>query len=332
VTKAKIYLDAPPLVLNPSAPMPLPDAQRHLITFHSGHPFSQAAERLALQAQAAGWFASVEVLHPDCGHPVMLAFESVYGEFARCNPRGYGYWRWKPLLVQAVLTSLPEGAHLYYMDAGCELSVLGSSRFAALDHELAGRGILCFEIDLPEHGWCKREATEAVLGAWQDQVMESRQIQATWFGLRNTARTREIIAEWAAWATQGNLITDEHIPAQQHPNFRAHRHDQALWSLILKKHGIRPMPQEDCFERWLYVRNSWVLLAPVHGLRSRGNRSRIDGIVIDSNKEECLKNLRLPSIMFKRRSASLRLQARTVGWLSHLRLRLCAAFCQSSTS
>lgn len=295
------------------------------MTFHSGYPYSLAAERLARQARTTGWFKNVDVFHPGSPHAAMQAFVANHGEFVRRNPRGYGCWRWKPLLVQAMLASLPEGDHLYYMDAGCELSVIGSARFAALDHELACRGILCFEIAFPELGWCKREAVDAIFGNWDDVATRSRQIQSTWFGLRNIASMRERIVEWVAWATQGDLITDSCDSEYQHPLFQDHRHDQALWSLMLKKHGIQPMPQEDCFERWLYVRDSWVLLAPVHGLRSRGNRSRIEGIVAASSEKGCLRNLSTPSMPFRGRLAFSRIGMLAVGIFGRLRANLRAA-------
>jgi len=320
--RPRIYLDSPPRVLGQPARASRRGALRYLMTFHSGHPYSLAAGRLERQARATGWFNRVETFHPGMRHPAMFAFLAKHDDFVRRHSRGYGYWRWKPLLITALLESLPEAAHLYYVDAGCELSRLGAARFAALDDELTGRGVLCFENAFPEAGWCKREAVDAIVGGWNEAVMSSRQIQATWFGLRNVATVRDWIAEWAFWAAQDALITDWHDPSRQHPRFQEHRHDQALWSLVLKKHGVEPLPQEDCFEKWLYVRDSWVLLAPVHGLRSRGARSLIDGIVAASTEQGCLDNLRAPSTRLKRRLAISRLQARTIGVLSRLRSRV----------
>lgn len=318
VEKVKIYLDSPPPVLGRPAIAPRPDTPRHLITFHSGFPYSLAAERLERQARATGWFTGIDVFHPGVNHPAMLAFVADHGEFVRRNSRGYGYWRWKPLLVKAMLESLPEGAHLYYVDAGCELSRFGSVRFAALDHELAARGVLCFTTEFLDAGWCKREAVEAVFGAWNETVMSSRQIQGTWFGLRNVASVRDCIAEWSALAIQGELITDSYDPSRQHPEFLEHRHDQALWSLVLKKNGIQPLPQEDCFEKWLYVRNSWVLLVPVHGLRSRGGRSWINAIVAASTEKSCLNNLRAPSMLLRVQFTLSRFRKRTIDTVSRM--------------
>lgn len=326
VDKAKIYLDSPPGALGQPARASRPGALRYLMTFHSGDPYSLAARRLERQARATGWFNRVETIHPEVKHPAMRAFLAQHGDFVRRHSRGYGYWRWKPLLTKAVLESLPEGAHLYYVDAGCELSRLGAARFAALDEELAQRGVLCFENAFREAGWCKREAVDAILGGWNEAAMSARQIQATWFGLRNVAAVREWIAQWAFWASCDALITDWHDPSRQHFRFQEHRHDQALWSLVLKKNGVEPLPQEDCFEKWLYVRDSWVLLAPVHGVRSRGARSLIDGIAAASTEQGCLDNLRAPSPRLKRRLAFSRLQARTVGALSRLRSRVRAEF------
>lgn len=332
ITKPKIYLDSPPAVLDQPLDVPVPPTKRHLVTFHSGYPFSLAADRLANQARATGWFDTVEIVHPGASNPAMQTFATEHGDFVRNNPRGYGYWRWKPLLVQSLLASLPEGEHLYYMDAGCEISHFGSPRFSALDQELAERGILCFEIDFPEFGWCKREAAEAILGSWNDALMATRQIQATWFGLCNTAQVRECIAEWASWAIHGELITDVIAKERQHPDFHGHRHDQALWSLVLKKRGIQPMPQEDCFERWLYVPDSWALLAPIHGLRSRGRRSRIDRIAGRSSPQDCLANLRSPSLIFKGRLAVSRARILAIASLNQLRTSVRAAFHRAKIS
>jgi hypothetical protein len=319
---AKIYLDSPPPALGLPGATLAREPARHLMTFYSGSPYSFAARRLAVQASSTGWFMNIHVLHPDCPHPAMHAFLEKHREFVDRNPRGYGYWRWKPFLLQSILASLPGGDHLYYIDAGCEISPFGAARFAALDMELAHRNILCFEVDFPELGWSKREAVDAILGGWNDAAMGSRQIQATWFGLRNIAPVRELVAEWAAWAAQGELITDSLDRNNQHALFKGHRHDQSLLSLVLKKHGIQPLPQEDCYERWLYVRESWVLLAPVHGLRSRGRRSRVNRIVPRSSKPSCLKNLHAPSLPFRARLALSRIEESGVGVLSRLRFDL----------
>jgi hypothetical protein len=324
----KPYIDAPLPALD-ALQAPLRDAPRHLVTFHSGYPYAHAAERLHRQALATGWFTDVHVLHPGNRHPAMESFLKDHGEFIRRNSRGYGYWRWKPLLMKAMLEGLPEGALLYYMDAGCELSTFGSARFATLDGELAARNVLCFQTGFRELEWCKREAVEAVLGGWSEAAMSCPQIEATWFGLRNVAPVRAFIAEWASWAAEGELITDTHDPSRQHAAFREHRHDQALWSLVVKKHGFRPLPQEHCFERWLYVRDSWVLLAPVHALRSRRRRSVLDGIVAASSESDIRRNLRSPSMRLKGLLAVSRVKIRMIymlgRMLASLRTRRAAA-------
>jgi hypothetical protein len=137
--------------------------------------------------------------------------------------------------------------------------------------------------------------------------MNSRQYQSTWLGFCNTQQVREAVAEWVHWCSRDELLTDELNVTAQHPQFREHRHDQALLSLVLKRRGYVALPQEDCFDRALYVIDSWVLLAPVHGLRSTRRRSYLDTLVKQSSPERCRRNMTTPSSAFL-----LRVEARQI--------------------
>ena len=44
-------------------------------------------------------------------------FFDLYGTFVRENGRGFGYWIWKPWIINLTMHRLPEGCFLVYTDA-----------------------------------------------------------------------------------------------------------------------------------------------------------------------------------------------------------------------
>lgn len=65
--------------------------------------------------------------------------------------------------------------------------------------------------------------------------------------LRKTRFAERFVAEWLKWTTAGELATDAHDPKRQHAGFVAHRHDQSILSLLLKRHRVKtfPMPAKE---------------------------------------------------------------------------------------
>lgn len=273
---------------------------RYLITFYSGKPLKAAADRFMAQAVRVGWFDQVDIFFPDADSPLMRKFAEIHGEYVRNNPRGYGYWIWKSYLVDEILSGLPLGSHLYYMDIGCELSAFGEGRFNFLDDYVDRHGVLFFQMPFLEKAWNKMETALAILGHWDHQTMDTGQIQATWFALKKSDDSMSLVTEWRRWCLKdgGYYLTDSCDPDLQHAAFIGHRHDQAILSLIVKRRGYSLFTCEDRFDKALYVPNSWVLLAPVHGLRSRGAHSYINRIMPLSTEEHCLANLDRPSAVF----------------------------------
>lgn len=48
-----------------------------------------------------------------------------HSRFINSNPRGYGYWLWKPYIILKQLELLNDGDILFYADCGCELNIRG---------------------------------------------------------------------------------------------------------------------------------------------------------------------------------------------------------------
>ncbi|MGS0755705.1 hypothetical protein ACVBEH_14120 [Roseateles sp. GG27B] len=194
-------------------------------------------------------------------------------------------------LDQDVLATLPEGTHLYYIDSGCEISPLGSDRFNQLDSLLEKQQGLFFKIPFLERNFSKPS-----LLAEFSAVSDTWQIQATWFGIQATAKGRDLIDQWLKLCWDSDFARLRADPAT--PN-SPHRHDQSILSCLLKScySDLKILPWEDFFAPWLYHKDSEILLAPIHAMRSRGEHSSLNLLIAQSTKSACERSRHKGSVV-----------------------------------
>jgi hypothetical protein len=257
--------------------------RRYLLTVGFGASYGGAVERLKGQAERSGWFdGGICAVRAGQVPPWMEEYLRLSESLRSTHPTGYGLWSWKPYAVMQMLRRIEEGAHLYYLDAGSEISRLGTGRMKQLDADVASRGCGFFELPFVERDWTKPSLLQRYAG-----TQGSRQVQATWFAVRNCATTRRLIEAW--W----DLCHEADFDAlKDEPGFR-HRHDQSVLSCLVHSTARDAIigPWEDVFARWLYVPDSWVLLEPVHALRIRDSRTLIDPLVGSSTLSGCRRSL-----------------------------------------
>jgi hypothetical protein len=116
-----------------------------------------------------------------------------------------------------------------------------------------------------EHAhWCKRDVLEAIIpqsgecpacrkwagGAANRTPCEAgyyfhptigKQAQASVIFFRVSDYSRQFVAEWLKWCLfeGGRLIDDSPSRAPNHPEFREHRHDQAILTTLAYREGIK---------------------------------------------------------------------------------------------
>jgi hypothetical protein len=296
-------------------------SRRYLLTAAFGEPrFREAAMRLAEQARMTGWFHQVLVFTEDSPEPWFQDFLEKTADFRRSHPKAFGLWSWKPFCVANVLSRIEEGAHLYYVDAGCELSILGEGRMRRIDHDISQSGFAFFQLPFIEKYWTKPDLLEK----FDESIGDTPQIQATWFGISNTASGRNLSGQWWNACSDLDFWALKDAPAVPGENEKTqHRYDQSVLSCIVK--SFRPdvplKPWEDVFVPWLYTRNSWVLLEPVHALRQRGPKSLLDRLVRHSSLQECQLSFERISASMRLRMLLLRIFHRAIDELKHLLVR-----------
>jgi len=161
-------------------------------------------------------------------------FDNSHASFVRDNPRGYGYWIWKPYVVRKAMREAREGEVVVYADAGCTIGSRARLRELVAMTSIPDDGLVAFLVpmryDPRESRWTKREVLR-VFGVDDDE--SSRQIMATALLIKNTARNRAFVDEWYHLCSRYGLV-DDTLSEEQRPEFSEHRHDQSLFSMLIK--------------------------------------------------------------------------------------------------
>lgn len=151
--------------------------------------------------------------------------------------RGNGYWLWKPYLIHRTLPGMPTGDWLFYCDAGAYF--VHSVRPLIERAEATGSDLLTFEDRHPEIKFAKRDAL-LLLDADRPAWLRTHQRLGGFSLWRNTAFTRQFTADWLRYATDERILTDlpNTLGQADHPEFQDSRHDQTIFSLLAKRHGL----------------------------------------------------------------------------------------------
>ena len=207
----------------------------YFVSFNSKHG-SQALKRIQEEAITFYNFSKIHIFDAD----VLLLdkpFFDAHANFIQNNPRGYGYWIWKPFLIRKVMQQVSDNAFVLYVDSGCTLSVEGKQRFEEYMALMKyfQKDILCFQMQSHlEKQWSKRDTTLFLNATEHD--LDSGQIMATAHLWRKTQFSLSFLNLWLDTATVNNYHYVDDTPSRE-PNdfsFTEHRHDQSIFSLLIK--------------------------------------------------------------------------------------------------
>lgn len=152
--------------------------------------------------------------------------------------RGAGYWLWKPYIVLDVLERLPDGALLFYSDAG----VSYISDPAPLMALAETRDIVLF--DNRRAGWTQRMWTKrdcfVLLDADSPMYWHRRQLDAAFQLYRAGPRARTFVADLKTLCRDSRVLTDAQNTCglPNFPEFLEHRHDQSVLTILATRHEV----------------------------------------------------------------------------------------------
>jgi hypothetical protein len=209
----------------------------HFCTFGSTPHYQRALNTLSREATSSGYFASVTVYTQDS-----LPAKSHELAFMAANPRGYGYWIWKSILLEDMLKKIPEGDIVLYADAGCGISTTPAARENMArwisDCQTHPTHRIAFQMPHLEEVWTKADVFD-LLDARGDEFTKTGQCMGTIHMYQNTSENRVFIRRYAEAVAADNYHYVSDSPCR-HPNpecFRDNRHDQSISSILFKKYG-----------------------------------------------------------------------------------------------
>tara|TARA_R110002167_G_scaffold307871_1_gene512452 strand:- start:258 stop:1094 length:837 start_codon:yes stop_codon:yes gene_type:complete len=262
------------------------------ITFGNHHKWRDyvgAGERLTNQAKACGHFDSTR-LYTDLDLKKKKTFWNRHGEWFE-KTKGFGYWAWKPYFILNELNNLVDGDVLMYADGGCEIGRswvdrtdrVGKSHsrgksdcdlfpeyFKSVQDEI----IITTLAGTSELPYNKMDTIQKIgVDLHGDDIYEGqrRQYQATTCMFKVCGLAREFVKHWLdlCLADDYHYVDDSPSVLPNDSSFKQHRHDQSIYSLLLKKYRIGNEKNQRGNKDWPTVNTSMTDCIYINKARSR---------------------------------------------------------------
>lgn len=172
------------------------------------------------------------------------------------SKRGFGYWAWKPIIINSVLSKINENDILIYSDAGNQFNVNGKDKLleyieVANKHDI---WVISLTEDFPDVNWTKADTIKYFI----DNIVEANkndefhtlihkgQLESGTIILKKNDFTQNLLREWENLMTINNLHLFDDSPSikKNIKTFKENRHDQSIFSLLLKANHFISSPSE----------------------------------------------------------------------------------------
>lgn len=191
----------------------------------------------------------------------------------RFKDRGYGYWQWKSYLIRRVMDRMEEGDVLLYTDAGCRINANGKTRlieYFDIVKQSSG-GILLFNQHYPETEYTKGDVFQYFGVTDNPAYTQHGQVAGGIILISKKRSSQQFIDElYYICHNNYNLIDDSTSKSPNTPDFKEHRHDQSIVSLLAVKYKATELPVEE-----IYTDGDWTLELsdyPIWACRRRKTR------------------------------------------------------------
>lgn len=166
------------------------------------------------------------------------------------EPKGAGYWLWKPYIILKTLEKIPENDIVFYLDVDHYfIPNHGDRNFISLIKEHLSRDVYdssreapsqLFFVNYPNIMYlCKRDAY-ILTGCDSERFWAAPMTHAGYQCWKNNLDSIKLAKEWLRFCCDKRIMTD--IPSQlgeEYPGYFGHRHDQTILSLLIEKYKLR---------------------------------------------------------------------------------------------
>jgi hypothetical protein len=210
----------------------------HFITFGAGHQkYIEAGERLLAQANSLNLFQKT-TLYTDAFLKNDTEFWYSHHKFIKKYAKGYGLWLWKPYVIKCAMNDLQDGDILLYLDCGCELDIRKRDKLAAL-FEVAKQDYIVGSFIDVEKDWTKKDLI-LEMDMNKAEYLETPQHQGGVLLFYVCDLTRDLVNKWYTLACGNDYHNIDETPSicDEDEDFKEHRHDQSIFSLLSKKYKL----------------------------------------------------------------------------------------------
>lgn len=220
------------------------------ITFGAGgQNYYDAISRLCEQAEKTGLFDEIKGL-TDNDLRADEEFWSKHGNFIINNPRGFGYWLWKPYIILKELENMEYDDVLVYCDSGNEINYHAKEEFERLIDSIYENQFIGTNTWHHTKKWTKRDIL-VELDMDKDEILNQYQHQSGASMYVKNDTIIDFVKEWYARCENYHNIDDSPSDIPNYPEFIENRHDQSIFNLLTLKYNLRCTDFDPTyFENW----------------------------------------------------------------------------------
>jgi predicted SpoU family rRNA methylase len=156
------------------------------------------------------------------------------------NPKGGGYYLWKPYIYRKAYDELNDGDYLIYTDAGSIYVNNIKHLIDCMEREKVNIMVFSLQNEMLERKYTKRDAL-ILTDCDSPKYIDTPQSIGGYMVYKKSPEVKVFFDEVLEYAQDIRVISDnDNVMGQpNYDDFVAHRHDQAVISLISKKQGIK---------------------------------------------------------------------------------------------
>ena len=216
-----------------------------LITFGAGDKgWKDAAKRVRRDAIRTKLFSDVEIFDENWIQdfdPDLWAL--IQGYLSTQQKRGFGYWMWKPALLKWADEKWPN-KQILYVDAGFHIDrnnklVAEFGDFLMKSFEIGG---IAFEqVGLQDECWTKQEIFDFF--KYRSQYKKNNQLYAGFILMPPSEVRKQFTFQFYNLTKHENgFLFNDSITCKQSDRFIETRHDQSIFSILWRNHGLATSP------------------------------------------------------------------------------------------
>jgi hypothetical protein len=160
--------------------------------------------------------------------------------------RGFGYWCWKPHILLETMKLLDYGDIVIYLDSANK--IIHDLKYI-IDKCIQNDIVLFDNMDGNPNNDCWRNSEWTKADCFNLMEMNTpkhktgKQVNASYQLYKKSNKSLDFLEKYSKFCQNENILTDiDNITGENEPEFKDHRHDQSVLSLLAIEHGIDLLP------------------------------------------------------------------------------------------